>query len=413
MLNVLSLDGGPGPLLQIELLRHIVAQHPGFLRQIDLFAGTSNGALMSLYLARELSDPNKREESIVEGCIDFSNRYCKAVDAGPGGFVRFLLGQPLGKVASWKGAIEKEFGAATLGQLGKRVAIMTFDTEDWGPRVLRNFGKDLARDGNILLADAALASSAFPPLLPIFGGPRNEEEQHGYLDGFLSCNNPAMSALTLAARDLLPPGADLRTALTVLSLGCCQTHEEANLERRGGILPTLTMLFSHVREQRFFFFEDTVRDRVRYVRSEEVRNEVYETKKVKGIGQASWGWPALLRRPTFLADLLLHGTTREIHRQCRRLLGDARYHRCELATNQMRNVFQMTLVPGGEDGTRKILDWEVKRALKQDGTSYPRSYDENLNSKRVKRLQNWINRHWFKDEQPRPDVGIPYDEALQ
>ena len=46
-LKILSLDGGTRPLITCHLLRRLLDQQPGLLEDVDVFAGTSAGAVTS------------------------------------------------------------------------------------------------------------------------------------------------------------------------------------------------------------------------------------------------------------------------------------------------------------------------------------------------------------------------------
>ena len=56
MYRILSLDGGGlRGVVTAKLLERLETAHPGFLSQVDLFAGTSTGGVLALGLARGLS----------------------------------------------------------------------------------------------------------------------------------------------------------------------------------------------------------------------------------------------------------------------------------------------------------------------------------------------------------------------
>ena len=89
MVNILSFDGGPGPLLQLRILRKLVDDQPQLLDEVDLFAGTSDGALVGLYLAHALQNRNGRSVAqIVDDCIDFTRAYSAACNTGVLGLAR-------------------------------------------------------------------------------------------------------------------------------------------------------------------------------------------------------------------------------------------------------------------------------------------------------------------------------------
>jgi hypothetical protein len=404
MLNILSFDGGPGPFLQIRLLLELVKREPRVLDEVDLFAGTSNGALVALYLAHARHQRRGRSaETIVKDCIEFTRRYSRAFNTGFLGMARMIAGGIVADTRLFERIMEDAFGQTTLADLETNVAIVSFDTKVWTPRVFRNFGEDRARDGHWRLSDVAQASGALPPVMPIFGGAAGEEPR-GYLDGFLSANNPTMSAVSLAIRHLIPDlGKNPLELLRVLSLGACQAHEEANLERRGGLVETCTMMLSRSRDLRFLFFEETLSDKLAYLWSRERRVRTWANAEVPGVGPARWGWPDLLRRPTFLFDLMLHGLNGETDRQCVRLLGEERYHRCELSTNLLRDIFNLTFHPRGVELSESTFGWEVARAVRPDEhPEAPLSSDESDNAKSYRKLVRWIDDQWLADRAAPP-----------
>ncbi len=96
MEKILSLDGGPGPLMELRVIERL-QQHferydkrGGFLEQATVFAGTSDGGLMALYFAKGLTEqaadraagrtPRSTSE-IIAGCMRFSDDYAAALSA--------------------------------------------------------------------------------------------------------------------------------------------------------------------------------------------------------------------------------------------------------------------------------------------------------------------------------------------
>lgn len=211
MARVLSLDGGPGPLMELRVIAELErlfateAHRGSFLEQVELFAGTSNGGLMSLFLAKELTERDARlragetartTSEILEACMRFSDVYAAALAArthhlaalltplasmreilvdlasAPSmrqdGLVvdrlRALLPMPLHAVGAigdlWKMRrtllgvepvtpshelerhLREAFGDTRLADLARKVVILTFDTTAWKPRVYRNFWAD-------------------------------------------------------------------------------------------------------------------------------------------------------------------------------------------------------------------------------------------------------------------------------
>ncbi len=209
MLKILSLDGGPGPLMELRVIERLqrIYEREGrgsFLDEVDLFAGTSNGGLMALYFAKELSQaaedraagrPARTATEIIERCKRFSDLYAASLAASSRhlaglalaagalreidvarramptsgalwGFVRERLGtvasapgcllgslgdlwamrntlrgvEPIARAEVFRQHMREAFGDWTLGRLQKKVVVLSFDATSWKPRAFRNFG---------------------------------------------------------------------------------------------------------------------------------------------------------------------------------------------------------------------------------------------------------------------------------
>lgn len=207
MEKILSLDGGPGPLVELRVIAHLqemferAGDRGGFLEQATVFAGTSDGGLMALYFAKNLTEQAqdraagrtpKTTSEIIDGCMRFSDAYAASLAAHtqhlaallepfaifrevaieyasappmrqniirrrvkkladvPANVVgafsdlwkmrkTFLGIEPLTDADKFEEHLRGAFGDWTLERLGKKVVILSFDTTGWKPRAYRNF----------------------------------------------------------------------------------------------------------------------------------------------------------------------------------------------------------------------------------------------------------------------------------
>jgi len=190
--RILCLDGGGiRGFITARLIERLQQEHPGWLEQVDLIAGTSTGGLLALALASGKSPS--------EVCELYAN-------AGESIFDDSLLDdlKDLGRLvgADYSSAplqkeLERTFGQLSLAELEKKVAIPAFDLDNqaedpdkrsWKPKIFHNFiGDDSDGDQNV--AKVALYTSAAPTYFP---------SADGYIDGGVFANNPSLVALAQA-----------------------------------------------------------------------------------------------------------------------------------------------------------------------------------------------------------------------
>ena len=175
---------------------------------MDLFAGTSTGAIIAAYLA---SGRMKSFDEIV-------NLYR---DEGPKIFQRNVKREILSIFGLYKSrynadhlksVLENLFGDMRLGDLQKRVLIPAVDLggDKWPYQVkfFDNF-KGNSTDLDIPVVDVLLASTAAPSY---FGAHKITYKSFGtreYVDGGLACNHPSVSAIC-AALDVLGFDAEIQ-----------------------------------------------------------------------------------------------------------------------------------------------------------------------------------------------------------
>lgn len=210
--RILSLDGGGiRGVLTATLLERLETAHPGFLKQIDLFAGTSTGGILALGLAAGMSPTQARKlyercgrhvfaDTILDDARDLGRLVGADYSTGP--LIEILAGQ---------------FGAMTLGDLPKRVLVPTFDLDNapetagvrrmWKAKYFHNYPGP-GTDAGEKVVDVAVRTSAAPTYFPIY---------QGYIDGGVVANNPAMSALAQALHPTT--GGQELSNLVLLSVG--------------------------------------------------------------------------------------------------------------------------------------------------------------------------------------------------
>ena len=222
--RILALDGGGiRGIVSVVLLERLAADPAlaGWLGKADLLAGTSTGGLIALGLARGLPLATLHDLYEKKGKVIFADSILDDV---------LDLGKIAGADYDSKG-LAKELKAAygettTLGQLGKRVVVPTFDLDNqqeldekvaagrltaetarqrrtWKPKVFHNFpGPD--SDAAALAWRVGMATAAAPTYFPSFDG---------YIDGGVYANNPSLVALAQTqddrSRGACPELADL------------------------------------------------------------------------------------------------------------------------------------------------------------------------------------------------------------
>ena len=192
--RVLSLDGGGvRGLITSRLVERIVRERPGFLGGVDLFAGTSAGAILALALAAGIEPPRISDLYRDHGSAIFADDTpLDALNHADKLFMADYRGRPL------KEALDKEFGSLTLGDLPKKVVVATFQLDSgavtaagvrsWKPKFFHNFPEN-STDAEQLVVDVAMRSCAAPTFFPVY---------QGFIDGGVVANNPSMCALAQA-----------------------------------------------------------------------------------------------------------------------------------------------------------------------------------------------------------------------
>ena len=193
--RIVSIDGGGmRGLISVLLLERLEQRFPRLLAEVDLVAGTSTGGLIALGIAAGLPLARIRSLYEVEGPRIFvDSPFDDLADLGR------LLGAEYDE-AGLAAVLRGLFGERTLASLSKRVLLPTFDLDNgddgryggrdssrrrWKAKMLHNFpGSD--SDGDVLVRDAGLRTSAAPTYFP---------SADGFIDGGVVAANPAACAL--------------------------------------------------------------------------------------------------------------------------------------------------------------------------------------------------------------------------
>lgn len=187
--RILSLDGGGVHVIaQAVLLTRIFAKYPDFFSQIDVFAGTSAGALLALSLAQ------KGENGLLTFTPEtvatmFKRNYSLKYIPSAG-----IVGAKYSNAALLD-LVEKEFGDLAITQMERQVLVPAFRLSgppeplqktpgNWHGQCFTNIK---GGECDTPVKDVALRTTAAPTYFPIY---------QNYIDGGVSCNSPA--ALTLS-----------------------------------------------------------------------------------------------------------------------------------------------------------------------------------------------------------------------
>lgn len=312
--RILSMDGGNA--LNVAILLNMINTSLGsggdpqpFINNVDLFAGTSSGAVNALFLAFH-DDPT----SALAGITDFwKNVYGDVVSAES--LSRVLLSvagvEALGTSSKLRDYLIGYFGAqTTLGDLKHNVLVVSFQLDNqapkdrrWKPKIYHNFGGHDEPDRAELVVDVALRTTALPILLPIYQGLAGTGP--GFVDGGVVANNPAMCALAEVLHQL-----------------------QRGLQERTSFSETLLLSLGTGRNV--------------------IGSETYVDPPMQN-GVADWGyrqWLLDIARPLLLLDIFLEGGMDAVDYQCRHLLRE-RFHRLNPLQKNM-------LIPNDEETQKQV-----------------------------------------------------------
>jgi patatin-like phospholipase/acyl hydrolase len=206
--NILSLSGGGIRGYFSALILEDLEKASPFLHKVDLFAGTSTGAIIAAFLA---SGRAKAVSEVAElyrknaGRIFKRNLQQKVLSV-------FGLYSSRYNADGLREVLTEYFGDARLGDLPKNVLIPAMDLGGDGrpyqAKFFDNF-KGNSTDLDIPVVDVLLASAAAPTYFPSHKILFKMLGLRHYVDGGIFCNHPAVAAIC-AAIDSVGLSADLK-----------------------------------------------------------------------------------------------------------------------------------------------------------------------------------------------------------
>lgn len=213
-MKIISIDGGGiRGIIPADILRRVEERSPGCLQEVDLYAGTSTGAILSAALAAGLKPSDIVELYRSRGPDIFDKRdWLDSVAFGADEFFRADY-----SLDGLEAALFEYLGNMTLGDLQKRVILTTIrlsPTERVKVKVFHNFDGP-GNDRHVRVIDAVLGSAAAPVYFPAHPLPTETDPESKLIDGGLSLNSPALAAIGQAL-----DGGYLLEDISMISLGC-------------------------------------------------------------------------------------------------------------------------------------------------------------------------------------------------
>jgi patatin-like phospholipase/acyl hydrolase len=203
-----------GGFITLKLLEKIESLRPGFLDGVDIFAGTSAGAINSSIIATAASP--------AAGFAAVRKQWSRMWGADPD-LVHLMLGItgrfPITPNTPVVDSLRELLGDRKLGDVERKIVIPALRLDNraavkterrWGIRVFSNFIPE-APEANDLLRDVVVRSASAPVVWP---------SHQGYADGGLFANNPSLLALSHAMDHLDATQDQFR----VLSIGTGQKY---------------------------------------------------------------------------------------------------------------------------------------------------------------------------------------------
>jgi len=198
--------GGICGLLSLVIFERLLSHRPSLLAEVDLYAGTSTGGIISLGLAGGVPAERLHKLYHEKGAAIFKRDWLHLLG---------LLGAKY-RNSGLRHELEELFGDRTLGDLDKLVLVPAFDLrgnggswKGWHPKFFSNWNKG-DEDFEAGVVDVAMATSAAPTYFPSWGH---------FADGGMTRNNPSTSAMSLLLNPRAAGYRPRREDLRVLSIG--------------------------------------------------------------------------------------------------------------------------------------------------------------------------------------------------
>lgn len=229
MRRILSLDGGGiRGLVSCVWLGGVEdalvqAGKPGLLKNFDLLAGSSTGALVACGLAIGLAPQQMAELYRAQRHTIFPGM-AERLWSRTGRLFSQGVSAPRYDGKGLEKVLKKTFGTTTLGQARKPLLVTSYDTISRTPMVLKSFKPEHA---DLPMWEVCRASSAAPTYFPAH--PMTiEGRKRAMIDGGVVANNPTACAIAEALRK--DARVDNAHDLVVLSVGSGERNRPIELK---------------------------------------------------------------------------------------------------------------------------------------------------------------------------------------
>lgn len=182
--RIMSFDGGGIRGVYTAQLLAMLSKESGFLKNVDVFVGTSAGSFLALALSCSM---------LPDQLIEFYHHFAKLIFVPDSRYDPSSELCPKYQNTPLKELMQKYVFPTnpSLIDLPKKVVIPAFKLYNealsrWAPHYFHNFEKE---EGSHKVIDVALASGAAPIFFPSY---------QGYVDGGIFANNPSMVGLCQA-----------------------------------------------------------------------------------------------------------------------------------------------------------------------------------------------------------------------